>query len=451
MADPGVLVIGGGIGGLTAAFRLAESGLPVRLLEASPRVGGVIETVSGDGWLFEFGPNTITTAEPALLSLIHDAGLDDDVLTSGSAGSRRYVVRGGRPVPVPMSPPTLISSPLISARGKWRAAAEPFIPKRRAAPGEEESVASFISRRLGRELLDYAVGPFVSGIYAGDPERLAMRHVLGRLVEMESNSGSIVKGAFAARPRRKKGAPRKKTQLISFPGGLRSLPDRLAQRLGDRVTTNAAVTRLEQTAGGWRAHLARPDGTLTHHDAGRVILAVDARTTARLLDAPELADLPHAGVRVATLGFHRDAVGHPLDGFGLLSPRVEPYRLLGVLFTSALFPGRAPDGHVALTVIAGGATDPGVMDLSESDFLAFILEELRRLLDVTGLPTHQATRAWPLVLPQYELGHQRYLDKALEIERRCPGIHLLGNWRGGVSVPDRIRLANELAGRLAGN
>lgn len=449
--DPGVLVIGGGIGGLTAAFRLAESGMAVQLLEASPRVGGVIETVSGDNWLFELGPNTITTAEPTLLSLIHDAGLDDEVLTSGSAGSRRYIVRGGRPVPVPMSPPSLLVSPLISWSGKLRAASEPFIPQRRATSGAEESVAAFVRRRLGPELLDYAVGPFVSGIYAGDPERLAIRHVMPRLVEMESKSGSLLKGAIAARPRRSTGAPRHRARMISFPGGLQTLPDRLTLRLGDRVVTNAAVTRLESMPGGWRAHWIRPDGTATHHDAGQVILAVDARTTARLIGAPDLADLPHAGVRVATLGFRRDAVGHPLDGFGLLSPRVEPFRLLGVLFTSSIFPGRAPADHVALTVIAGGATDPGVLNLSEDDFMALILGELRRLLDVRDRPNYQATRTWPMTLPQYEIGHQRYLDRAIGLERQHPGLHLLGSWRGGVSVPDRVRMAHELASRLAGN
>ncbi|MDZ4805205.1 MAG: protoporphyrinogen oxidase [Candidatus Eisenbacteria bacterium] len=449
MPDQGVLVIGGGIGGLATAFRLAEADVPVCLLEAAPRVGGVIETVEGDGWLFEFGPNTITTAEPSLLALIHDAGLDDEILTADGIGARRYIVRDGRPVPVPMSPMSLLGSPLLTLRGKLRAAAEPFVPRRRAAPGDEESVANFVRRRLGPEVLEYAVGPFISGIYAGDPERLGVRHVLPRLEALESTSGSLTAGAFAARSGGNAALPRRKTQMISFCGGLRSLTNRLAGRLGGRVTTGATVTRLESTTDGWRAHFSGPDGTARHHDAARVVLAVDARTTARLLNAPDLADLPHAGVRVAAIGFRREAVGHPLDGFGILSPRAEAYRLLGVLFTSSIFAGRAPEGHVALTLIAGGATDPAVLELSEDDFLAQILDELRRLLDVRGRPVYAMTRAWPRALPQYELGHQRYLDRALELERNLPGIHLLGSWRGGVSVPDRIRAAHELAGRLA--
>ncbi|TPW18097.1 MAG: oxygen-dependent protoporphyrinogen oxidase [bacterium] len=449
MPAPGVLVIGGGIGGLTVAFRLAEAGVPVQLLEASSRVGGVIETSAADGWLFEHGPNTITTAEPTLMALIQDAGLDDEVLTANDAGSRRYVVRGGRALPVPMSPGALFRSPLVTPGGKLRAVAEPFVPRRRAAPGVEESVADFVRRRLGREILDYAVGPFVSGIYAGDPERLSVRHVLPRLAAFESASGSLVAGAFAARPRGARSGKRRKTRMISFRDGLKSLPERLAARLGDRLLMGGAVTRLESIAGGWRAHRTRPDGGTEPHEATRVVLALDARTTARLLDAPDLADLPVAGVRVAAIGFRRDRVGHPLDGFGVLSPRVEPYRLLGVLFTSSLFPGRAPDGHVALTVIAGGATDPSILQLSDNDFLDRILDELRRLLDVRGAPAYATTRSWPGALPQYEMEHQRYLDHADDLERRLPGLHLLGSWRGGVSVPDRIRVANELAGRLA--
>jgi len=447
-ADDSTLVVGGGIGGLTLAFLLNAAGRPVTLVEPGEHPGGAITTDVDGGWTFELGPNTVVAGEPAFDALIDGAGLADKLLLADRIGARRYVVRGGRMIALPLSPLELLRSPILSLAGRLRLLAEPLVPRRTAS--DDESIADFVRRRLGKEALDWLAAPFVSGIYAGDPARLSARHALPRLAAWEAEHGSLLRGAIAAR--RKGGVPRagapRGSRLMSFRGGLAALPRRLADRLGERVI-RGAVDTLTRQADGWRAGCTRPDGSTLAIAARRVVLAVPAGEAGRLLDEPELTTLPTAGVRVAAFGFKRQDVGHPLDGFGVLVPRREGRRLLGALFPSSLFPGRAPDGCVAITAMAGGVSDPGILALAADEFVAAMRDELGRLLEIQGPPVHVVTRSWPRAIPQYEVGHQRWLDLACRLERERKGLHLLGSWRGGVSVPDRIRAATELAAHLS--
>ncbi|HEX7879844.1 MAG TPA: protoporphyrinogen oxidase [Candidatus Eisenbacteria bacterium] len=441
--DAPTLVVGGGIGGLTLAFRLATSGRAVRLIEPAERPGGAITTDVSNGWTFELGPNTVVAGEPAIDALIEDAGLSGELLTADRVGARRFVVRNGRMIALPRSPLEFVRSPILSPAGRLRLLAEPLVPRRRSSG--EESIADFIRRRLGGEALDWLAAPFVSGVYAGDASRLSVRHALPRLAAWEADHGSLFRGMIAAR--RQGGAPRG-AKLVSFQGGLATLPRRLADRLGDRII-RGTVDTLHRQGEAWIAGCSLPDGSTRTISARRVVLAVSAAQAARLLDEPELANLPVAGVRVAAFGFKRQDVAHPLDGFGVLVPRREGRRLLGALFPSSLFPGRAPDGFVGITAMAGGVNDPAVLALAADEFVAHVLGELGRLLGISAPPVHVITRSWREAIPQYELGHQRWLDLAERCERDRPGLHLLGSWRGGVSVPDRIRAATELAAHLS--
>jgi oxygen-dependent protoporphyrinogen oxidase len=445
-ADPlDVVVVGAGISGLTAAFRLRRGGLRVAVLEAAARAGGAIETFSedraGGDWRFEMGPNTVLASDESVGRLIRDAGLDGEKLAAAPNARRRYLYKGGALVPLPGGPPGLLATPLFSAGAKLRLLREPWIGPPPA--GVEETIAQFVRRRLGREVLDYAVGPFVSGVYAGDPERLSARWAVPKIHALEREHGSLIRGALAlGKAKRKEAAP---GGMISFREGLEELPRRLAREIGD-VRTGVSVESVTPHAGGFT--VATSAGPVA---ARRVVLAVPADAAARLLEAATagasraLAEIPYAAVALVSLGWRREEVGHPLDGFGFLVPRREGLRLLGCLFPSQLFPGRAPQGHVALAAFAGGRTDPELAGWDEERIAATLIGELRTPLSLRGEPAFQLVRRWPRAIPQYEVGHGRFVECAQEIETALPGLRLAGNYLGGISVPDCIRNATALA------
>ncbi|MFL6192601.1 MAG: protoporphyrinogen oxidase [Thermoanaerobaculia bacterium] len=434
-----VLVVGAGISGLTAAFRLARGGRRVAVLEAAGRVGGAIETLSEGPWRFEMGPNTVLENNEAVGRLIADAGLAGDKLTAAPSAKRRYLFKGGELVPLPSGPSGFLKTPLFPAGAKLRLLREPWIG-RPPEGGTEESIGQFVRRRLGTAFLDYAVGPFVSGVYAGDPERLSVRWAVPKIFALERDHGGLIRGALA---RRKGPAPG--GAMISFREGLEELPRRLAREIGD-VRTGVSCQKVVRIDGGFRVETSA--GPV---EAERLVLAVPADVAARLLEEATagaslpFAEIPYAPVAVVSLGWKRAGVGHPLDGFGFLAPRKEGLRVLGCLFPSEVFPGRAPEGHVALAAFAGGRTDPELAGWEEERIIRTIVEELRGPLRLQGEPAFVRVRRWARAIPQYEVGHGRFVERAQEIERSLPGLRLAGNFLGGVSVPDCIRNATAVA------
>ena len=440
------LVVGAGISGLTTAFRLSRSGWRVAVVEAAGRVGGAIKTHTDGPWRFELGPNTVVENHETVGRLIRDAGLDGEKVVAAPSARRRYLYKDGWLVPLPGGPGSFLTTPLFPPSAKLRLLKEPWIG--RAPEGTEESIAAFVRRRLGQSFLDYAVGPFVSGVYAGDPERLSMRWAVPKIWSLEHDHGSLIRGALA----RRKG-PGPGGAMISFRDGLEALPRKLAVEIGD-VRTGVAVkriVRINHIGGGYRA-----DTSAGPIDAKRVVLAVPADVAARLLDevtagASRLFDqVPYAAVAVLAMGWRRADVGHPLDGFGFLAPRKEGLRSLGCLFPSELFPDRAPEGHVALAAFAGGRTDPEIVAWDEDRIATTLIDELRGPLSLRGEPAYVLVRRWPRAIPQYEVGHGRFVDRAQEIEKALPGLHLGGNFLGGVSVPSCIQGGTELAERILG-
>lgn len=449
-----VAVLGGGITGLSAAHRLAALGHSVRLFEQGTRLGGVVQTEVKDGWLSESGPNSFQESSPEIGQLLGELGLQSEILAAGPEAKNRYLVRDGGLVPLPMSPGAFLRSPLFSLRAKLRAAQELFSSRRNRIG--DVALAPFIRTHFGQEMVDYAVQPFVSGIYAGDPEKLSTRHAFPRLWQLEKEHGSLLRGQIAgARQRRAQGLPRM-PRLISFRRGLQALPEALAARLPRGTTLlKTRVDGLVPSGSRWTIHWH--DGWRTHSEAfDCVVSALPAPALARLTvgsfgeqSLAGLASVETAPVSSLFLGFRRDQVAHPLDGFGALVPAVEKRAVLGVIFSSTLFPGRAPAGHVALTVMVGGALQPELAALPPDQLWAAIRVDLRDLLGVTGEPVVRRHAFWPQAIPQYHLGHERHLIMMDACERMHPGLFIGGNVRDGIALPHCLLAGQRLAERAA--
>lgn len=449
-----VAVIGAGITGLTAAFRLHRAGVAVTVYEASDRTGGVIQSTRADGFLAESGPNTLLETSPVIADLVRDLGLETTKLHSNPAAKNRYVVRGGQPVPVPDRPAGMFTSKLFSAGAKFRLLTEPFV--RRAAPDTEESVAQFVLRRLGREFLDYAINPMIAGIYAGDPARLSVTHAFPKLHALEQRHGSLILGQiFGARERaRSKEVSKQSAPKFSFPDGLQTLTDTLHQELRDSVRLRSSVKAIRQTRESWALDVSGGGReTVCEHEA--VLLAGTAHKLAEIrletnsnLSLAPLSEIPYAPVASLVLGFRRADVEHPLDGFGVLVPEVERLNILGVIFSSSLFPDRAPAGHVTLTCYVGGRRAPALATHDTKSIVALALADLRTLLGVKGRPVFVHHSIYPKAIPQYEVGFGRFRALMDNLEAKAPGLFLAGHYRDGISLSDSIVSGAKAAERI---
>lgn len=447
--DPNsIAVIGGGITGLTAAARLAAAGRAVRLFEAGDRLGGAVRTERCEGYLIEAGPNSLLESSPVISAWLRELGLENEIVVANPLAKKRCLVRRGRLYPLPLSPPALLATRLFSPRAKLRLLSE---LRRRPAPrAADVPLAQLVREHFGQELVDYALNPFVAGVYAGDPEKLSARHAFPQLWEMETRHGSLLRAQAAAakaRPARHEPPPR----LISFRRGLQTLIDALASRLpAGALELNARVESLTPGA-SWRVRWTRA-GQPREETFSRIVLALPAPALAELelggagrRPLAALAAIEHPPVTSLFLGFRREQVAHPLDGFGLLVPAVERRAILGVLFSSALFPDRAPAGCVALTVMVGGSRQPELAARPLAELLPSVLPDLREFLGVRGEPVFTRQSFWPRAIPQYALGYGRFLDAMSACETAHPGLFIGGQARGGISLPACILSGLKLA------
>ncbi|MFP6703250.1 MAG: protoporphyrinogen oxidase [Planctomycetaceae bacterium] len=452
------LVIGGGASGLSAALSLqaaaggaSQAGrrIELELLESSGRLGGAIDTVRQGDYLVERGPDMFITDKPAVVQLCRMLGLEGEIIRTDPGFGGSLVLRNGRPVRVPegfglLGTPRIgpvLGSSIFSWPGKLRMAMEPLV--RRRAGAEDESVASFVRRRLGHEALDRLVQPLVGGIYTGDPERLSLAATLPRFVEMEREFGSLWRGlrASASVGHESTGGARYGL-FASLRGGLGQLVVAAERRLESacRIRLNTVVQSIERTSPLGEFVVGLVGGESIRADA--LILAVPAPVASRLCVAlssdlsERLGRIETASSVVVCTGHRLEAIDHPLDAYGLVVPRVESRRVLAVSFASRKFPGRVPDGRVLLRTFVGGVLQPELVELGDDELSELVAEELKSLLGVGGVPDFVEVVRHRRMMPQYTLGH---LDRVEEIERRVseiPGLALAGSFLRGVGLPD---------------
>jgi oxygen-dependent protoporphyrinogen oxidase len=429
------VVIGAGISGLACAYRLRQLGARVTLLEAASRVGGVIDSARQQGLLFEQGPQSFLSSD-AVLELVAALRLDGELLRADSRAPR-FVLLGGRLHRVPMAPPSLLSTSLLSLRSRLRLLAEPF--RGTQPPATDESVADFVRRKFGGELLEHLVGPLVSGVYAGDPEKLSLRSAFPMVHQWEKEHGSVIRGAMKSRPPR----DRPRATLCTFCDGVAALPRRLAAELGDAVRTEVWMEPLRRGKSNGKSHFTlelRLTSGAELLEADAVVVATSTAAAAELLAtlapraAHTLRQIPYAPVAVVGAVYRREQVGVAPEGFGYLVPRKEGRRILGTVWNSSLFPGRAPDGMVNFTTFAGGATDPELVSRSEEEIAAAVEKDVAEVMRIQGAPVARVVRCHERALPQYTLGHAERILALQQELARIPGLFLTGSYLGGPAI-----------------
>ena len=438
-----VIVIGAGISGLACAYRLKQLGLPVILLEASARVGGLVGSVRTDGFLFESGPQSFQGTEP-LLELIREVGIEGE-LQRADPRAPRFIYLHGKLQKIPMTPQGLMASSLLGLKSRAKIVSEPF--KRTKPPTKEESVADFVRRKFGHEILEYLVAPFVSGVYAGDPEKLSLKAAFPSLEEWEREYGSVLRGAMKSRPEKEKrsGPP----PLCSFKDGVGSLACAIAENLGDSVRVGAKVASVGRSAN--YQVCVECGGRNEMLEAAAVVVSTPAYIAGHIaaqISSPlmhTLSGVAYAPVAVVACGYYDRQIAEKLDGFGYLVPRSEKVRTLGTVWNSSLFAGRAPAGSVAITSFIGGATYPRIVEHSDDEIAAIVQDETARILQISGSPVASAVWKYPKALPQYNLGHGHVVEAIRDGERANPGLFFCGNYLEGPSLGKCVETANQTA------
>lgn len=452
------VVVGAGISGLTAAYALKKSGITTILFEASPRPGGVIQSTPRDGFLIECGPQSFS-GNASIASLCQDLGLLDERIFADPKAPR-YVLIDRQFRNVPMGPGLLLS-PFMSG-GTFLAALRDLLGSSRP-PESDESIADFTRRKFTPTFLDRLVGPFVSGVYAGDPEKLSLRAAFPILYEAEATKHSLIRGAVAvlkARKSKQSDAPVDKPTLQSFNHGNETLTQALAKNLDDQLFCGIEVTAARALDPGHEAKAARFHLTLhtprgeEHIEAERLVLACPSPAAGRIL-APlnsqfetELSAIESVPVAVVSLGYRQPDVAHPLNGFGFLVPRSSGLNALGTVWNSSLFPGRAPQGHVLLTSFVGGATNPAIVEKSPEELVSLIHREITPLLAIRNPPIFSNVAVWPQAIPQYNLGHIARIAAVEKLRADFPGLHFAGNYLNGPAIGTCIERALKVADEI---
>ena len=446
-----VTIVGAGICGLACAYRLGQLGISATVLERSPNSGGVIDREETHGFLFESGPQSFLGGEP-LLTLVRELGLEAE-LQIADPSAPRFIIKGQRLQKMPMSPQAMLRSSFLAPGSRWKLASEPW--RKTKPPADDESIASFVRRKFGNEVLEYLVAPFVSGVYAGDPERLSLRAAFPQVDQWERQHGSVLRGAMKSRPKGDTKTPR--PQLCSFRKGVATLPRAIAKTLGANLYAGVSVARVSSRQSDpavFDFELAESGGSGLSSSSA-VVIATPAYATAELIRgispslSAALSGIAYAPVAVVAAAYQRPQVLDPLYGFGFLVPRKEKIRTLGTVWNSSLFPGRGPQGTVTMTSFIGGATDLEIVQHSDPEIARIVHHDNALLLGITGEPLVTKIWKYPRALPQYNVGHGQVVESIRQAEKGLPGLFLAGNYLDGPSLAKCVENGFQTAANVA--
>ncbi len=448
-----VVVVGGGISGLTTAWQLRKSGVDVCLLESGNAVGGCTQTESRDGFLLEKGPFNVMVRDPAFEALLEDVADEVSVVAASKAARNRYIYRGGRLHAVPTNPIALATTGLLSMGARVRLLRGLFLSRR--AGQTEETIEQVAARRVGQEAADAIVSAAISGIFAGDIKKLSLRACFPGVGRVDEEARSLIGYGLASAFRRGKKKPRRWRGLVSIDGGLGALTETLGCRLDEDLLTGCRATAVRPRNGGFEIEYHDSDDVSRTLRCGRVVMALPASETGLLLEPtlPEVAGVLRAiqssSLVVLNLGFRRLDISHPLNGFGFLVPQDETaFPLMGVLWADSIFGHHAPEGHRLIRVFIGGACNGSAVNESEEELVETATGALRDLLGLNGKPVLVDCCRYRDAIPQYHAGHRERIEKVRESVSQVPGLHLVGNYLDGVSLNDCVRLGTAVAAEL---
>jgi len=440
-----VLILGGGISGLSTAWFLHKAGIPFKLFEKEPETGGKISTVEVHNSQLDFGPNSLRDRNGDIRQLAKELGISDEVIQISEAFKTRYITRDGKLQSLSPSVGSLFTTKILSGKGKLRALAEPFISKKEDLDGDE-SVGEFLERRLGKEAVEYLVDPVFSGIYAGDIYQMSKKAVLPELAEYEQEYGSLVWGALRSKKEKKSVKP----MVLSFRKGIQQLTDAITEKLSEHIIYDEVLS-VQKMSSGYKITTEE-----RAYKTQKVISCVPAFSLGRILEGfePEvsalLTDIDYAPMLSTQMLFEKEQVDFAKQGFGFLVPRKENIRLLGVIWKSSIFPGLSDENVHQFTLMTGGAHDRNVLSDSTDDIEQQVVKEFQGLMGIKQEPTLVKSRLWPKAIPQMNVGYEGIKESLSKFEQEYSGFYFGGNYRWGVSVPDCISGANKIIRSLAG-
>lgn len=448
-----IVILGAGISGLATAHWLCKDNLDITILEKNPEAGGAMISRRENGYLVDYGPNSGLETTPLIKQIVDDIGLSDQMIYASNKGNKRYILRDNQLHPLPLNPISFFQTKLFSGRAKLRLMAEPLIKK--SKDGYYQSIAQFVRRRLGQEFLDYAINPFVAGVFAGNPDELSVKSAFPKLYRLEEVYGGLIKGMIKGAKERKQRAEQSKqsARMFSFIDGMQTFPKTLAEKLKNRIILNADIIRITKKDNKYIVTFNQ-NGTSSEIEADVIVSTLPAYSAARLFGELDSALANHFNqiyyppVMVLYLGYEKSSIGQPLDGFGFLIPQKEKKAFLGAIWSSVIFQERTDEEHAAFTLFIGGARSPELFKLDPNELKKNVLKEFHEIMKINKEPVFMAERMWDKAIPQYNIGyieHEMYFEK-FEMENK--GIFLSGNYRGGISVGDCIKNSETTAANV---
>ncbi|MBU2491553.1 MAG: protoporphyrinogen oxidase [Bacteroidetes bacterium] len=439
-----VAVLGAGISGLSTAYWLIKEGYDVTVYESNRFPGGAMITETDDDYLIDYGPNSGLETTPLISKLVDEIGLKDQMIYANENASIRYILKNNSLHPLPTSAAAFLKTKLFSVKAKLRLMKEPFVGK--SGDGYFQSIAEFVERRLGREFLDYAIDPFVSGVFAGDPAKLSVASAFPKLYRLEEIYGGLIKGMIlGARERKKRNEESKQSaKMFTFYNGMQSFPQAITDKIKDNVRLKCIIEKIEKNDKGFKIYYSEQDfkfeatadiilSTMPAYKASEIYPAMD-ETIVKTLN-----NIFYPPVMVLYLGYKKENIGQPLDGFGFLIPSKEKKSFLGAIWSSTIFPNRAAKDKASFTLFIGGSRSPNLFNKNNDDLIKNVISEFSDIMKIKGEPELLKTKLWERAIPQYNLGYIQTESAIKKFEKENKGFFLGGNYLGGISVGDCVK------------